>query len=405
MEGGDLRITNRSIQNFTVTGFGRAYSEHTDNQKTILGYYGSTAGLYPSEGQFYQQSTLPTAITSAARRSPSNRRDREAVGVDGRWLPFGGRLQLGARHFAVTGGYEYATEHYQNDTLYFQNSLMLAPYHQPDTIKNTASIGLEEKWSETFMTFVRYKWIGTHYPLMGVTTGAAYSRAATLPPWTRCLPTLENRVEVGGTWTPTDTSCSTPRSISRPRRRTAFLNSPYEHFDSNSYPYVLSAWWSPAPQWSLNAGFAELNSWINQDLVQSALASTAAAGCAVAPDPGAVQRPVGRFQRGRPLPLDSQALDLCQLRVCRMPMTARAFPCPARGIMAARNAPVGPNTNVGQYSLVDSNTIRLMLGVDYLWRPQFSTFARYVYNDYQDNATGLTNGTSNFFLVGASAKF
>ena len=36
-EGGDLRITNRSIHNLTLTAFGRAYSEHTNNQETILG--------------------------------------------------------------------------------------------------------------------------------------------------------------------------------------------------------------------------------------------------------------------------------------------------------------------------------------------------------------------------------
>ena len=32
-EGGDLRITNRSIHNLTLTGYGRAYSEHTNLQQ------------------------------------------------------------------------------------------------------------------------------------------------------------------------------------------------------------------------------------------------------------------------------------------------------------------------------------------------------------------------------------
>ena len=35
-DGGDLRITNRSIDNLTVTGYGRAYTEHTNLQTTPL---------------------------------------------------------------------------------------------------------------------------------------------------------------------------------------------------------------------------------------------------------------------------------------------------------------------------------------------------------------------------------
>ena len=68
--------------------------------------------------------------------------------------------------------------------------------------------------------------------------------------------------------------------------------------------------------------------------------------------------------------------------------------------------------NVGGYSLVASNTVRVTMGVDYLWRPGVTTFARYDLYDFQDLAlsrphgptSGATNtnttGQTNMFLVG-----
>ena len=113
LRGGDLRITNRSIENLTVTGYGRAYAEHTNNQTTVLGHHGPQRALYPSLGYFYQQLTA-AAIDAASRHL---HRRSTAIGKrwasTTRWLPFDDDCNWVRRHFAVTGGYEYGTEHYQ----------------------------------------------------------------------------------------------------------------------------------------------------------------------------------------------------------------------------------------------------------------------------------------------------
>ncbi len=183
----------------------------------------------------------------------------------------------------------------------------VASFTQPDTIKNTFSVGLEEKWSPCFQTYVRYKWIGTKYPFFGFTPAVETANAAEASVNT-ALPTLENRVEIGGTWT----ACDCLMLNATVYLEAASNNGPYANWDSNSFPYMLSAWWSATPQLSFNAGFAQMDSWINQDIWQSSLAAAHAAGGL---DPGNVQQPLGRGQPGRPLRLDPEVLDLCHVRV------------------------------------------------------------------------------------------
>ena len=96
--------------------------------------------------------------------------------------------------------------------------------------------------------------------------------------------------------------------------------------DSNSFPYVLSAWWSPTSQWSFNAGFAEMDSWINQQIVAVRLGLSAAHRRDAVLYPGDVQQPLGRGQPGHPLRLDPEVLDLCHVRVCPRRERHRAFP-------------------------------------------------------------------------------
>ncbi len=414
--GGDLRITNKSIENLTLTGYGRAYTEHTNAQGLALGggtitsdsLYASPPPLY-SQQQYYQQtpwypnplSYLPAAASTAnAAPPPPLDRDREAVGFSARWLPFGDDCDFVRRHLAVVGGYEYSTEHYQNTggTADYEYP-GVASFNQPDTDKNTFSIGVEEKWSNCFNTYVRYKWIGTHYPFLGfspaVDTAAAEVNTA--------LPTEENRVEIGGTWTTCD--CLMLNAVVY--LEMASNNGPYHvDWDSNSFPFVLSAWWSPTSQWSFNAGFAEMDSWINQDVWQSALASA---------NPPAVSIPATFNNRSDVVNLGTRYAWTPRFSTCASFEYVHAVNDTSIPVLhpTAGAAPY----DLGGYSLVRSETYRLTLGADYLLRPGFSTFARYNYYNFQDltpipvtggtsSATNTnTSGQTNMFLVGASAKF
>ena len=153
---------------------------------------------------------------------------------------------------------------------------------------------------------MRYKWIGTEYPFIGVTPAVDASEAAAL---NTCLPTVENRVEVGGTYT----ACDCFMLNATVFMETASNNGIYagansNHFDSNSFPFMLSAWWSPTPQWSFNAGFAEMDSWIDQQVVQSVLGANTVNPYFI---PASFNNRSNDVQSGHALCLDREAFDLC----------------------------------------------------------------------------------------------
>ena len=419
--GGDLRITNKSIKNLAVTAYAKAYADHTDNQSETLN------SLYPASAPFFQQGTLPGAPPGSGDPGPSTLasgvnanwqpqigRDREAVGFDTRWRPFEDDCNMLRRNFAVVSGYEYATEHYQNATYYILGGTTPYtapsaspgyPYTQPDTIKNTYFVGLEEKWSAEFQSFVRYKYITTDYPFVGVTP-EDYWQATALD---SALPQRESRLEIGGTWTLCDRFMLNGELYVENSSSDGFGYAPFATFNTNSVPFVLSAWWAPTPCWSVNAGYAELNSSINQDIALSALNApyTGTGGTNPTPSP----YPSTFANRSEVVNLGARYAWTPKLSTCAefeyvYALNATSIPVAAGG-----------GYNLGTYSLVDSETIRVSVGVDYRWQCNMSMFARYNYYNFLDlTPVPVTGGTSgaintnmsgqtNMFLVGMSGKF
>ena len=76
------------------------------------------------------------------------------------------------------------------------------------------------------------------YPLYGITPDVGSSIDAAL---NSSLPTQENRVELGCTWTPTD--CLMVNATLYVEN--AMSDAPYVAWTSNSLPFTVSAWWSP----------------------------------------------------------------------------------------------------------------------------------------------------------------
>ena len=145
-----------------------------------------------------------------------------------------------------------------------------------------------------------------------------------------------------------------------------------------------------------------MDSWINQDVVQSALGGGA-------PVPYII--PATFNNRSNVVNLGTRYAWTPQFSTCASVEYVHG--------LNATNIPVAAGGyDLGPYSLVQSNTIRLSLGVDYLWRPGITTFARYDFYDFEDLGgpgagyavtPGSTNtnqtGQTNLFLVGMSAKF
>jgi hypothetical protein len=392
--GTDLRITNRSLEHWAITGYGKYYREESTSPLVPL----NTLYPSPAQKQFYQESNL-NFITD-----PLVTREVHGFGVDGRWRPFEDECDTIRRNLSFTVGYDYNELLYENagDTLGFvppaaNNGVFVVNgvFTQPNTIANTFSFGMEEKWSKTFDTQLRYKYISTQYPLYGITPDAGQSINAGL---NSALPTQENRLEFECTWTPTD--CLMVNATIYVEN--AMSNAPYvgntvfPGWTSNSVPFTLSGWWAPTCDWSFNVGFSEMDSWINQGVNAGPLNSSAD-GINI---PWAFRGTADVFTIG------GRYQATCKLSFNGMFEYVHGINSSFAVVpSAAQTPPTGAPYDLGQWSLVKEQSFRFECGADYLLRPRVTTYVRYDYYDFQDLSTGLLNGTQNSILGGVSATF
>ena len=158
--GADLRITNKSFDSLTVTGYGKYYREDTTSPLSPLSPYPVTG--VPANN-FYQEPYLGSG--------PQINREIHTIGLTARWRPFEDQCGTLASRLSFVGGYEYSTLMRENagDTFVHVSPPANGPFvtnnvfNQPNSNTNTFTFGVEEKWSACFDTFLRYKFIGTDY--------------------------------------------------------------------------------------------------------------------------------------------------------------------------------------------------------------------------------------------------
>jgi hypothetical protein len=148
-----------------------------------------------------------------------------------------------------------------------------------------------------------------------------------------------------------------------------------------------------------------MDSWINQDITLAALGTTAA-GTLYPVTPAAFNN------RSDVIDFGARYAWTCKLSTCATFEYVHGLN--QTSIPVAPGGGITPY-NLGQYSLVQSDSYRVTLGVDYIWRPCVTIFARYNYYEFLDLAPLLTStpgqtntnatGQTNMFLVGMSAKF
>ena len=230
--GADLRITNKSIDNLTLTVYGKYYREDTTSPLTALSPYAVTA--VPANN-FYQEPYLGSG--------PQINREIHTFGINGRWRPFEDQCGTLCQPAELCGRVRVQHADARERRRYApfrrpvaRSSIRRGYFTQPNSNKNTFTVGVEEKWSPKFDTFLRYKFISTEYPLYGITpdAGQLYRRVE------QPLPTQENRVELGCTWTPTD--CLMVNATLYVEN--AMSDAPYVAWTSNSLPFTVSAWWA-----------------------------------------------------------------------------------------------------------------------------------------------------------------
>ena len=380
--GADLRITNNSIDNLQLTARGKYYREDTTTPVTALDT------RYPNAAQYYQEADL-------SQIGPQINREIHTFGIDARWRPFKDECCAPLSKLSIVGGYEYSTLMRENagDTLLAGGpGTFVSPsgvFTQPNSNTNTFTVGVEEKWSRQFDTFLRYKFISTQYPLYGITPDAGQSIDAAL---NSNLPTQENRAELGCTWTPTD--CLMVNATLY--LENAMSDAPYVAWTSNSLPFTLSAWWSPTQDWSFSAGASEMDSWINQNVSAGPLGSTA----------DGINIPWNFRGAADVLNLGTRYRATEKLSFNALFEYVHGINSSSGVVPSAQQTPTtGAPYDLGQYSLVKEQSFRMEVGADYILRPRVTTYVRYNYYDFQDLATGLTSGQSNMILGGMSATF
>jgi hypothetical protein len=388
--GTDLRITNHSLEHCDVTAYGKYYREESTSPLVPLNTLYST----PAQQQFYQENNLNWVA------DPQINREVHGAGLNGRWRPFENECDSLRRNLSFTAGYDYNELLRENagDTLLAGGSGVFVnngTFTQPDTVANTFSLGVEERWSKSLDTQLRYKYISTQYPLYGITPDAGQSIDAAL---NSNLPTQENRIELQSTWTPTDKlMLNATFYVENAMSDARYVgSSALPGWTSNSLPFTLSAWWAPTCDWSFNVGFSEMDSWINQGISAGPLNNTGD-GINV---PWAFQGTSDVFTLGTRYAATSKLSFMGQFEYVHG-INASFATVPS----SAQTPTTGAAYDLGQYSLVKEQSFRFETGVDYLITRRITTYLRYDYYDFQDLSTGYLSGQQNMILGGMSATF
>ncbi len=373
--GVDARISNHAIDGWKLTAYGKVYSENTEIQTQALNT------LYPELASFYQD---PSSVLTGLA-IPVNR-DETTMGVDARWTPFCDEHGTVRGGLAFTAGYEYG----QIRRTYADYSIAISSsvtdlFEQPDSDINTFLAGVEEKWSPCFSSYVRYKYIATAYPLYGVTPSEAGGSVTLDNALDTCLPTRQNRIEIGSTWSPGNCFMINGTFYVEDSSN----HGPYAYFDSTSYPFIFTAMYAVTPQWTINGGYANFVNAINQNI-------TLGGGSNLFTAPWRYLGSANVFNIGTSYSCTRQWKLTANFEY-------------VRGLDSITSTPAPPGAvtpfDLGSYSLVSTDTYQISAGFDYLWRPRITTYFRYNYYDFGDLATGLTSGKLSMFLGGMSAYF
>lgn len=369
--GVDGRITNNSIDGLTLTAFGKTYTENTQAPTTALGQ------------SLYLEPDLNGPLNNTPGIVQPVNRDVADFGVNGRWRPFFDEVGTVRSRFALIGGYDYGTIRRGNAT--YPNNHGTFTFTQPDTDSNTLFLGVEEKFSKEFSTYLKYKLIDTDYPLYGVTL-ESHTLANAI---TTNLPTREDRIELGATWSPTDRFMLNGTGW----YENASNHGPYANFESNSFPFSFTTWYSVTSQWSLNGGYAYFPNHITQDVVLGADSNVTA---------------TIPFRSPWTYMQEASVVNIGANYAYSERLSFNGGIEYVRGVDVISNIPDNgaiSYSDIPGYSKVSVDTCRVSAGVDYLIRRNLTTYVRYNYYNYGDTVTAYNAGTAHMLLGGLTATF
>ncbi len=348
--GYDIRLTNRAIDNVTLTAYAKQDQQNNEIPTDLL--TAPPLGVNTGSPDSYEPGSLRHPIEYNNSR----------IGLKGKWQsPSRNRL-------SVVGGYEYL----QLARDYADYNTLSGPFTQEDTETHQINIGPYLRVTPSLDTFVRYKARFITDPLIGVREEDGKFNTN--------QPEQQHLVEMGGTWSPTSNFMVT----SLFGIENSWHNSQYANFDEDNYPILFTVWYAPTNRLSFTTGYAFLSNWIDQDITigfQDNPTETTQwnydgynqlfniggnFACT------ATTQLVGGFEWNR---------------------GSNSFTVPP--------SPAGANWSaLPSFSDVLVETTRINVGIDHEFTPAMNAYFRYVYFDYEDLSSGYDSGTTNMFLAG-----
>lgn len=409
--GADVRVTNTALSKMTNTVYGKASVQNNSEDTTSLNV------RYPDQKALWLERTtmnLPNPnpppvtfplgtdvppqdmYTDATRDDYDSLVDRfySAAGITSRWRPFANDYGL-INKWAVVSGYEYSRLNRDNADYGLERQGVV--FTQPDSTTNMFFTGVEQVWTEQFNSYVRYRWIDTDYPLVGVREWTERFNGLD-PAINSNQPEHIDRIELGGTYTPYN-NLMFSASI---WLQNSYNTTDYVRFDEDSYPIVLTAWYAPTDRSTWTVGYANLTNWINQDITLGIEDGFNNDGTVNAAERPAFTAPWSYAGRADVFNIGTTYAVTVNLRLVGGFEYVRGenyFDPPPITV-----API-PYTDLPAYSAIETNIYRFNAGFDYELRRYVNTYFRYNYYDYDDAYAVYNNGTAHAFLAGLSGTF
>jgi hypothetical protein len=353
----DVRLTNRSVDGLTLTGF-----VAVNRQKNQLPPF-----LLPEEAL---ELSVPNAWLPPYGLGHPIDYMRTTAGVETSWRPFANGYGKG---LLLTAGWEQGWLQRKFAEYYIEDpQIIIAQEHTPITAWH---LGASMKFSPRLDGYLRYKQRAVQDPLFGVNQYEGATNTS--------LPEDDQLVEIGGTVRPsTNFSVNATVGVDNRTHRSEIAD-----FDETSFPVTVSAWYAPTQKWSLSAGCGLYSSRLGQDILFPSDAPILETW-----DRSRWEY-VGRF---RVLSFGAAYA-----------WTQKVSLSGGLEFVNGKDAvdPLQPWPDLTDYFDVVVDRTRVTAGVDWRLRERISAYFRYRFEEYVDRSADYNSGTVHMTLLGLSAVY
>ena len=249
----DVRWTNTSLQNVSLTGYGTIYNEaeQMPNAATVTAVNQGPAtcsrNQHPADQHHGEHRPRASHRLSQVHGRPERHVAARRLRLRLRRVGDHRRLRVLRSRPAICG-------------LRPERARGRGARRGSHTITNSFQVGPDYRWSACFDTYLHYKFQNADQPLLGVQESNGLVNTP--------LPQHDHIVEIGFNWVPTDcfvfNACV---GIERGDTHGLFGDSATPiNFDEENYPMSFSVWYAVSQKLSVSAGYAVYSNFVAQDI-------------------------------------------------------------------------------------------------------------------------------------------